>query len=162
MLKYLRIAVTVLSLTACVLLTVLWVRSYWWVENVVGPSRGSFRLGVASSNGWLTVRYRNGKLSPQAFPKWTLQSKSAAEMEEIYQQMEASIKGTNATFSRPTFKFGWKDDWGFQLPYWLPMVIIGILAVVVGWKLPWRFSLRTLLIATTLVAVVLGIVVAAR
>ena len=29
MLKYLRIAVTALSLTACVLLIALWVRSYW-------------------------------------------------------------------------------------------------------------------------------------
>jgi hypothetical protein len=29
MLKYLRIAVTALSLTACLLLVALWVRSYW-------------------------------------------------------------------------------------------------------------------------------------
>jgi hypothetical protein len=34
MLKYLRIAVTALSLTACVLLVALWVRSYWWVDAV--------------------------------------------------------------------------------------------------------------------------------
>jgi hypothetical protein len=34
MLKYLRIAVTALSLTACVLLIALWVRSYWLRDEV--------------------------------------------------------------------------------------------------------------------------------
>jgi hypothetical protein len=34
MLHYLRIAVTALSLTACVVLVVLWVRSYWWIDTV--------------------------------------------------------------------------------------------------------------------------------
>jgi hypothetical protein len=33
-LKYLRIAVTALSVTACVLLIALWVRSYWWVDKL--------------------------------------------------------------------------------------------------------------------------------
>jgi hypothetical protein len=80
-------------------------------------------------------------------------------MEEAYRQMESSIQGTNATFSRPTFRFGWKDDWGFQFPYWLPTVLTGILAIAAGWKLPWRFSLRALLVAVTLAAVGLGAIV---
>ena len=50
---------------------------------------------------------------------------------------------------------------GFSASYWMPVVIVsssGLIAV------PWtafskRFSLRTLLIATTLVAVVLGLLV---
>src|SRR5688500_11249350 len=57
MLKYLRIAVTALSLTACVLLVALWVRSYWQLElvyfqlfdnpEVAGTSfRGHISLGV--------------------------------------------------------------------------------------------------------------------
>jgi hypothetical protein len=47
MLKYLRIAVTALCLTACVLLVALWVRSYWRIESgtlhLVG---GSFRFAA--------------------------------------------------------------------------------------------------------------------
>ena len=42
-------------------------------------------------------------------------------------------------------------------PQWCPVLASMILAVI-PW-LRWRFSLRTLLIATTLVAVVLGIIV---
>jgi hypothetical protein len=48
MLKYLRIAVTALSLTACVLLIAQWVRSYWWVEQVFVPKTASKYVSVGS------------------------------------------------------------------------------------------------------------------
>jgi len=47
-LKYLRIAVTALSLTACVLLIALWVQSYSWVEQVFVPITASKYVSVAS------------------------------------------------------------------------------------------------------------------
>jgi hypothetical protein len=155
--KACKIAWTTAWGIACLLLVVLWVRSYSWVDNIIGPSKGSSRFGVATANGWLTVRYGNGKFNQQAFPEWTLLSTSAAEMEETYKQMEDSIKRTTATFSRPIHRFGWIQDWGFQFPYWLPAVLLLTLAVA-----PWlrmRFSLRTLLIGMTVAAVLLGIVV---
>jgi hypothetical protein len=160
--RYLRIAISVTCGIGCLLFVVLWARSYWWSDNVIGPSRGPSRLGVASGNGWITLRYRNGILEPQAFPQWTRQTVSAAEMEQIYKDMEESIQGTGATFSRPTFRFGWKEDWGFQLPCWMPTVLLGILGVVAGRKLPWRFSLRTLLVAMTVAAVGLGAIILAN
>jgi hypothetical protein len=48
---------------------------------------------------------------------------------------------------------------GTKLPLW-PLVVIGAVLAAAPWirQLPWRFSLRTLLIAMTLVAVVLGAV----
>ena len=53
---------------------------------------------------------------------------------------------------------------GFSLvvPYWLLVLVFGILAAVIWYKQTWRFSLRTLLIATTVVAVALGLIVALR
>jgi hypothetical protein len=44
-----------------------------------------------------------------------------------------------------------------QLPYWFVVLTFGSIAVV-PWIL-WRFSLRTLLIATTLIAAVLGLII---
>ena len=46
------------------------------------------------------------------------------------------------------------------IPYWFPAFVCGIAAVLPWWRrTTWSFSLRTLLIATTLVAVVLGLAV---
>ena len=64
--------------------------------------------------------------------------------------------------------------WGFQykdetntlakilfVPSWFPVLLSATLAAVTfPWKrLSWRFTLRTLLVATTLVAVLLGLIV---
>jgi len=48
-------------------------------------------------------------------------------------------------------------DGGINLaiPIWLPILLLASLAVVPWMR--WQFSLRTLLVATTLVAVVLGL-----
>ena len=44
-----------------------------------------------------------------------------------------------------------------NIPYWIPILLTALLAIV-PW-FPWKFSLRTLLIATALIAVLLGLVV---
>jgi hypothetical protein len=52
--------------------------------------------------------------------------------------------------------------WPRSVPYWVVVCIAATLTIALG--IPWsnRYSLRTLLLATTLVAVVLGLVVAMR
>jgi hypothetical protein len=45
----------------------------------------------------------------------------------------------------------------FTVRYWFPVTLSAVFAIL-PW-LPWSFSLRTLLIATSLIAVVLGLVV---
>ena len=47
---------------------------------------------------------------------------------------------------------------GITIPAWMPTMLIAAVATA-PWidRLRWRFSLRTLLIATTIIAVVLGI-----
>jgi hypothetical protein len=47
------------------------------------------------------------------------------------------------------------------VPYWFLVILSAFITAVTGW-LPWkrwRFSVRTLIVATTLVAVVLGLIV---
>lgn len=58
----------------------------------------------------------------------------------------------------------WSDRWadaigyGIDFPTWL--VTLFAASLVVASLLPWRFSLRTLLIATTVVGVALGVIIA--
>jgi hypothetical protein len=49
-----------------------------------------------------------------------------------------------------------------DVPFWFIVLISLALAAAPWLRTRWRFSLRTLLLATTLVAVVLGLVVAMR
>ena len=157
--KYLklRIAFSIICTTACLVLIVLWTRSYRVVDNIIGPPNGLHRFGVSSAAGWLTIRWTNS-MGPDAFPQWTIQSRSVAQMEAVYKQMEDSIRNQpGATFKRPVFKFGLTGNGAIQFQYWLPTLIAGAIAAVTTYRR--RYSLRTLLVATTLIAVVLGLAV---
>jgi hypothetical protein len=59
------------------------------------------------------------------------------------------------------FKLTWdKDHRAIQFPHWFAVTLLTTIALL-PWSLShrWRFTLRTLLIATTLVAIVLGLIV---
>jgi hypothetical protein len=138
--RKLRIAWSVLCGIACVLLILLWVRSYRVIDSVSWTT--STRIGVGSEIGIIIVS----------------RSKSTAINARTFQWH--TITDFMGAFPR-TWSFDSSRD-GFRItfPHRLPIAITGILAVA-----PWipqlrlRFSLRTLLIATTLVAVVLGLAV---
>jgi hypothetical protein len=137
MLKYVRIAATALSLTACVLLVALWVRCYWW-RDLSAPLLIS-RIPTSIHQG--KVVYVE------------TQKRSTADMPDPL------VNG----YLPPWISFSYKGftvrGTGVAVPVWAlipPMAAIAALPWI-----RWRFSVRTLLIATTLVAVVLGIVVAA-
>jgi hypothetical protein len=49
-----------------------------------------------------------------------------------------------------------------EMPHWFVVVVLAAIFALIQRGLPRRFSLRTLLVATTLVAIVLGLVVAFR
>jgi hypothetical protein len=138
MLKYLRIALTALSLMTCVLLIVLWVRSYSWIDSATlfgKYSVASFR-GDILFNRPMVLTYSGPtppRLSP---PRYGISSIPAGQSGLI------------------VFESGW------AIPHWLsilPMIAIGMSS----W-FRWRFSLRTLLIAMTLVAVGLGLLAMSR
>jgi hypothetical protein len=137
-LRKLRLAWSVACGIACVLLIVLWVRSYWWMEQLSGPLSRTRILVVGSIEGGLLVQV--------PFHDWGY----------IWKVRSNSLKSGG----RSSFRFGSefrRIPEGFCLPHWSLVVLYATLAAV-PW-LRWRFSLRTLLIATTAIAVVLGLIV---
>jgi hypothetical protein len=141
---------------ACVLLLVLWVRSYWHCDSMRRVADWSTKLvhtEVRSERGLIgfTIEDALYRLDLQAIEKgrWRLVSYPADE------GMWLSLNSTpNPRFPTPTFRHR------LVLPHWLLAFLITSVAAVpwIG-QFRWRFSLRTLLIATTLVAVVLGLIV---
>jgi hypothetical protein len=149
MLKTLRIAVTALSVTACLLLIAFWVRSNRWHDSVGGPIIGRHIFQLDSIRGRVRVAW--------GYPQNRINSfhLDSSDMRWLKRPV---------TSLRPTWKYGFGKFPNYtslylNLPHWLPIFLTAIFAT-----LPWirpckRFSLRTLLVATTLVAVGLGLVV---
>jgi hypothetical protein len=144
MLRYVRIAVTALSLTACVLLIALWVRSYWWEDGLSGPLPNKQAFHIKSSYGLMMIAIV-----------------SATNRTWQFETIESALPDSNLLHLSSDSGFGFIDatpDYVVTFPQWLTVAMLGVIGAI-----PWlqkSFSLRTLLIATTMVAVGLGIVVA--
>jgi hypothetical protein len=134
MLKYLRIAVTALCLAACVLLAALWVRSYKTFDLVGYDTLNQLNI-VASDTG--TIYFLTMDWIVYEGWGWRYESRPA---------------------SLPPAGFSWVSSHQkiVSCPTWF--VLLLTLGMAAAPWLPWstRFSLRTLLIAITLVAVGLG------
>jgi hypothetical protein len=149
MLKYLRIAVTALCLTACVLLALLWVRSYWRLDSTIGPLSKTTGFQVSSMEGRIWLQYAAGLEAPVT--SWEFFSRKESILGEL--EDDHPLNG-------PTFRVA--SNSGILeavVPHWFLAIITAAIATVFWTSRKWRFSLRTLLIATTLVAVGLGMVV---
>jgi hypothetical protein len=143
--KYLRIAVTALSLTACVLLVALWVRAYRTGDWVSGIVMGQHGLVISTRSDYISFLITDDLYDR----RWTWRSYPIADM--------GRHEGIFGRFHIPD-----DDDVDpfIILPHW-SLVLFAATSALLPW-LSWRFSLRTLLIATTLVAVALVIMVVAH
>jgi hypothetical protein len=147
--RKLRIASSVVCGIACVLLIALWVRSYGLadvlylrISETHAVTFGSVQGGVSISPD---VRYAEGYFDDAW---WKLQTEVVGKRKTDY--------WTQTPWYTRSFRFG-IFGWTVCVPHCFLMVLFGA-AAVAPWLRP-RFSLRTLLIATTLIAVVLGLVV---
>jgi hypothetical protein len=146
--RKLRIAWSVFWGLACVLLIALWVRSYWRADTVSAYFGDGTDLWCRSVVGELRFGRPFASDHPVRF--------DTAKTQDV-------IHGERHD---PTvFGFRWaivmrQKRWWPTIPYWFPVLLSASVATA-----PWiglfkrQFSLRTLLIATTLVAVVLGLAV---
>ena len=129
-----RIAVSVFFVTLTVALCVLWVRSYYVGDLLDFAPNSSNKLLIQSATGKIKLYWSDT------------------------QQWSPTYRRFHNRFAVPAFDaplpFSWR---GFQAPHWV--FISALVAIAVAPWIKGRFSLRTLLIATTLVAVMLGLVV---
>jgi hypothetical protein len=141
-----RVAFSAVCGIACLLLVVLWVRTRFTCDHIFGPLTSTWDVIIASRQGGISFR-----LVRYSLPDWTWDELSP---EAFAHKIYPGILGLGLYLS-PT-----KDDFVLRLPYWI-FIVTTVAVATIPW-IKWRFSLRTLLIATTLVAVVLWLAVAFR
>jgi hypothetical protein len=142
--RKLRIAWSVVWGLAAVLLIVLWVRSYSTLDNIAGHLLFNPAVSCTSAYGRLGFGKQNVKAP------WKFSYHNSVLDEKSF--------GGRPKEPRKWFMF---QRMPFATSISVPHGFFASLALAAGitpW-LPWRFSLRTLLIATTLVAVMLGAMV---
>jgi len=150
--RKLRIAWSVFWGLACVLLLALWVRSYWDSDSLSGSKSDSTYIVFSTMNGAVCVDATDNGFSPFGVKKW-----------EFIHGIPTHIIAPEHKlhFLLPQYRRleGWTRSDTFELlvPVWLIIFPFGI-----TFTCPWvslRLNLLILLIATTLVAVVLGLAV---
>jgi|SRR4051812_22195887 hypothetical protein len=147
--RKLRIVWSVAWAVAAVLLIVLWVRSYWREYVVYGPITSSSAYSVNSLRGAAIFR------AYSVSTKWPQATNSFPVLDPALFGPGQSVDNTFGFEVGPMVGGGWVA----LVPY-LFLVSLSVIVGVTPW-LRWsrRFSLRTLLIATTLIAVGLGLIV---
>jgi hypothetical protein len=160
-LRPLRIAVSVVCGILCLALIVLWMRSYSWADELTLASR----LRLTSIYGYIQYMGPFGRYSFEEdwdYLCWRPSSdeiRAVTQTEATMNDLDPKIKAWLNQFRgvrRPSIA------WLGSVPYWIVVCVAATLTVA-PW-IPWsnRFSLRTLLLATTLVAAMLGLAVAMR
>ena len=169
--RKLRIAWSATFGVLCLLLIVLWMRSYWTIDGV------SY-YGVEDAfviESWKGIVSLERSMDPY-LPKGLGLCLRKNDPSIVSIGEPINIPGFAPSFASTVepempdgvlgFAFQFvaspqERNWLALVPYWFGVLLMAMLA-----SLPWlpswsrRFTLRTLLIATTLVAVVLGLIVA--
>ena len=153
--RKLRITLSVGWGVVAVLLCVLWVRSYWRHDSCAVALSSSRFVGLGSAHG--ALRAFGSDYKPDEWGKAVWVKESGAINNPSDHQIHASSRYYHALgFGIERFPTSLLIVW----PYWFGVLLVGTFAIV-PWirQLRWKFSLRTLLIATTLAGVVLGLAV---
>ena len=144
-LRKLRIAFSVTCLIAAVLLIALWVRSYWWDDQLNIPLSDTRVVAPQSFVGTVSFGFCT---SPEAKFMWPRGLKSQPVSDDIRLQRFTFGRVTGIPVRTVAF---------VRVPHWF-LLLLAVALTAAPW-IPGRFTLRTLLVVTTLVAVVLGLAV---
>jgi len=151
--RKLRIAASVFFGLATVALCVLWIRSYWYWDSI----RAGYPPCLYAADS------ANGKFGIGGFDPTDPDVKVAPSWKYYCDESERAMMAVRIdptkTLGGWGFAFGF-DGAGFRIasPYWFPAMLFATAGITLWRNRTCRFSLRTLLIATTLLAVVLGLV----
>ena len=145
-----RIAVSVFFGVVAVAIVMLWWRSYSYLDYLQCQVTDAHSLSVISRGG--VARFK--VLIPAYLdlePGTTVSPWDVGSAPILGQTFPQESRSSFSAHTSP-------EGWTVTFPHWIAAVVAGLLSAVAGLGSRVKFSLRTLLLATTLVAVVLGLI----
>jgi hypothetical protein len=143
--RKLRIAWSVVWSVLCVLLIALWVRSDRIQDYIECHVIGVRSFYVSSRHGALGI-----------FPA---HERKQFKYEVVHEPIRnPSLKPTAKALGFEVYWYPFDGLYGLRVPYWFLVLTAAGMAAISFVRIRWRFSLRTLLIVITILAVVLGAV----
>ena len=176
--RFLRIA-SVACIVATLALIAMWVRSYYQADRLHGRISGRQSFVIASKQGrvaTLAFRWHGAENwwqwglhtyavdDEMSFPVGSVRQYEAAlgfgyVKDPVYMVTRSNFETPEgATILISGAAIATLRGRGIIVPYWFLVLVAGVLGVVVRLERPWRYSTRTLLIAITFVAILLGLV----
>jgi hypothetical protein len=165
--RKLRIAWSVAWGIVAVLFVAVWVRSYWWADNLTVRLTDRHTISIGSILGGVAIRPWLPTTGPVNWwtwfnSEWYGEPPQEWKMSRVAREKFAYVAYHEGTWpdakTHPPKWFGFLNHGTtIRLPY---LGLVGCTSLFAA--LPWfryRFTLRTLLISTTLVAVGLGLIV---
>jgi hypothetical protein len=151
--RKLRIAWSATCGIVCLLLIALWVRSYGCITNIQEKywTRTFQGVSIAGEMRFWSYLLRD----PMQLNAFSTGFQNIDRTDPQFKAWTADVPQT--TFEMAFNKYNLNGEILVRFPHWFAAIVFAALAAT-PW-LRWRFSLRTLLIAMTLVAVALGLVV---
>jgi hypothetical protein len=177
--RILKIA-SALCLAACLLLALVWVRSYYMADRIVANPWGSQRLLLGAKQGRLVGIVFDWPPQPLCSPgvfSYPVGDELSFPIGDARQYDGALGFGWlrnpqymvgRSTFETPTggtiyisgASSATLHGWGASVPFWFLACSTALAALALWRERPWRFSIRGLFIGVTVIAMVLGLVVA--
>jgi hypothetical protein len=151
MLRRLLNIASVVCLVACVALMGMWVRSCFRCDFVRGGLVSSYTVAISSIEGRFVLEEWSANPSElrSGFSRWSMSSSQDCA------DRQSSIPEGLLT----PIGFTWRRSWSsliLVLPYYFLVLITGSLSMLLRMPWPLHFTLRSLFIATTFLAIVLG------
>jgi hypothetical protein len=142
--RKLRIAWSVLCGILCALVAIIWVRSYRWFDEFAILNSRSLMSAQSTYEGVLYLSW--GVADPELSAQYYSRLFNTRPRDMLMENNPSKAGKFDSYFS--------PSVWYVALPCWFLFITLGTLAGLLWFR--WRYSLRTLLIVTTLVAVGLG------
>jgi hypothetical protein len=154
----LRRFLNIASISSCVLCVAafgLAIRSAYWIDSVVWSNQRTGVITCSSFHERVNLLKTNTQSSMQLGYNWEfLQIPIGDATSKAYDIVESNRGVWWLGYHWPRRNI----DAYFVAPYWFLVLMTGSLALICRLRWPWRFTLRHLFIATTFLAIVMGMI----